>query len=190
MISDTISKFNRDTVWLATGVLGTVAFAALVLVIQEYQPKAKKTESSLLANVDFERAGSAPAKVSGSSGKIAAGQGSNGDHTFTEKAILETPFSQSQPEAARPVVPLPRADRNTTQANRDCRNSPRTVEPKARNARNRSSWPSRTADVKRRLIELWHLSLARSAKARTWTAFSNLHRGGSKKAAYTAGTIQ
>jgi hypothetical protein len=30
---DTISKFNRDTVWLATGVLGTVVFAALVLVI-------------------------------------------------------------------------------------------------------------------------------------------------------------
>ena len=29
--------FNRDTVWLATGVLGAVVFAALVLVVQEHQ---------------------------------------------------------------------------------------------------------------------------------------------------------
>jgi hypothetical protein len=31
---DTISKFNRDTVWLATGVLGTVVFAALMLAFR------------------------------------------------------------------------------------------------------------------------------------------------------------
>jgi hypothetical protein len=43
-------------------------------------------------------------------------------------------------------------------------------------------------DVKRRLIELWHESLAKSAKSRSWTAFSNLNRGASKKAAYTAET--
>jgi hypothetical protein len=36
------------------------------------------------------------------------------------------------------------------------------------------------------LIELWHQSLARSKKSRDWTAFSNLNRGVSKKAAYTA----
>src|SRR5580700_9657511 len=36
--SDVIRRFNRDTVWLATGVLGTVIFAALVLAVQEHQP--------------------------------------------------------------------------------------------------------------------------------------------------------
>jgi hypothetical protein len=44
------------------------------------------------------------------------------------------------------------------------------------------------ADVKKRLIELWHQSLAITEKSRSWTAFSNLNRGVSKKAAYTAAT--
>jgi hypothetical protein len=192
VISDTIRKFNRDTIWLAAGVLGTVAFAALVLVIQECQPKAKQAKSDLLENVDLERAGSALAKLSGSNGKVTPEQGSSVDHAFTETPILEIPSSESQPGGATPVLRLPPADRHGTQANRDSRisvhreDSTRKVEAKGRNARNRSSWFFRTVDVKRRLIELWHLSLARSARARTWTAFSNLHRGTSKKAAYTA----
>jgi hypothetical protein len=41
------------------------------------------------------------------------------------------------------------------------------------------------ADVKKRLIELWQQSLAITEKSRSWTAFSNLNRGVSKKAAYT-----
>jgi hypothetical protein len=51
--SDTISKFNRDIVWLTTGVLGTVVFAALVLVILECQPKARM-ERLLQINVRFD----------------------------------------------------------------------------------------------------------------------------------------
>jgi hypothetical protein len=47
---DTISRFNRDTVWLATGVLGTVIFAALVLAVQEHQPNATQAERGLLLN--------------------------------------------------------------------------------------------------------------------------------------------
>jgi hypothetical protein len=192
--SDTIRKFNRDTVWLATGVLGIVAFAALVLVIQEFQPKAKQAESALWANVGLERAGSAPAKVSGSDAKMPAGQGSGMDHAFTETPVVEIPSSQTEPGSPTPVLPSPPADRHGTQANQDSRisvhreDSARTGGPKARNARYKSSWASRTVDVKRRLIELWHLSLARMAQARTWTAFSNLHKWGSKKAAYTAET--
>jgi hypothetical protein len=40
--------------------------------------------------------------------------------------------------------------------------------------------------VKMRLIALWHQSLARTEKSRSWTTFSNLNRGTRKKAAYTA----
>jgi len=36
--SDIIKGFNRDTGWLATGVLCSVVFAALVLAVQEYHP--------------------------------------------------------------------------------------------------------------------------------------------------------
>jgi hypothetical protein len=192
--SDTISKFNRDTVWLAMGVLGTVVFAALVLVIQECQPKAKQAEGELLSNVGLERAASAPAKVSGSNGRVTPEQGRSVDHGFTETPVVEMPSAQTEPGAAASVLPLPPGDRHGTQANRDSGISirqedfPRPVGPKARNARYRSSWASRTVDVKRRLIELWHLSLVRSAKAGTWAAFSSLHRRASKKAAYAAET--
>jgi hypothetical protein len=48
---------------------------------------------------------------------------------------------------------------------------------------------SRYVGVKRRLIELWHQSLAQNEKSRSWTAFSNLKTGATKKAAYTAATI-
>ena len=47
-----IRRFNRDTVWLATGVLGTVIFAAVMVAVQECQRKATEAERypSLNAN--------------------------------------------------------------------------------------------------------------------------------------------
>jgi hypothetical protein len=64
----------------------------------------------------------------------------------------------------------------------------RAIGQKARNASNRSSVASRSVDVKRQLLELWHRSLAKSEKSGNWTAFSNLNRGAKKKAAYIAET--
>src|SRR6202035_150836 len=92
------------------------------------------------------------------------------DHAFTETPPQEIPSLQTEPAAE-----APRQD--STQA----------PAPNTRNLRNGSSVASRITDVKRRLIELWHQSLARS-ETRSWTAFSNLNRGVSKKAAYTAET--
>jgi hypothetical protein len=34
MTSDMVNRFNRDTRWLAIGLLGTLVFAALVLAVQ------------------------------------------------------------------------------------------------------------------------------------------------------------
>jgi hypothetical protein len=78
----------------------------------------------------------------------------------------------------------------TTQKNRDVprQDSTKAPAPKSRNARNKSSAASRSIDVKRRLIELWHQSLAKTEKSRSWTAFSKLNSGVKKKAAYTAAT--
>ena len=50
MTRNTISRFNRETVWLATGVLGTVVFAALVLAVQERQAMVTQAERGLLLN--------------------------------------------------------------------------------------------------------------------------------------------
>src|SRR5271165_6156896 len=86
---------------------------------------------------------------------------------------------------------IPETNRNDAQANPDSETLARRQDsrgPKARNASKRSSVASRTVDVKRRLIELWHLSLAKNKKSRSWTAFSNLNRGERRKAAYTAET--
>jgi hypothetical protein len=46
--SDVIRSFNRDTLWLAVGVLGSVVFAALVLVVLEHQSKAVQGERDRL----------------------------------------------------------------------------------------------------------------------------------------------
>jgi hypothetical protein len=186
---DTISKFNRDTVWLTTGVLGTVVFAALVLVIQECQPKATQAQRDLLPKATLDRAGGVLAESSGSNGKMTAGQGSSVDHAFTENSIDEIPTSQTEPGATNSVIALPPVNLNGAQTNLDSRlkHSARAITPRVQNAR-RSSLASRTIDVKRRLIELWHESLVRSSKFRSWTAFSNLKYGVRKKAAYTAET--
>jgi hypothetical protein len=181
---DTIRKFNRDTVWLAAGVLGTVVFAALVLAVQECQPKATQTGNDLLLNANPARAGSVLAKSS-----LNPGLGSSVDHPFTEASIPEIPFSQTEAGAATNFIALPPVNFNGAQTNLDLRrkDSARAITPRVQNAR-RSSLASKTIDVKRRLIELWHKSLARSTKSRSWTAFSNLKNELRKKAAYTAET--
>jgi len=189
---DTIGRFNRDAVWLATGVLGTVVFAALVIVVQECQPKATEAERDLLLNANPATLASVVAKSSSSNGKMTAGPGSSVDHAFTETPLQEIPSSQTELAASTPVLALIPENRNDAQANPDSgplarrQDSARAIGPKARNASNRSSAASRSGDVKRRLIELWHQSLAKSAKSRSWTAFSNLTMGAKKKAAYTA----
>jgi hypothetical protein len=193
---DTISKFNRETVWLATGVLGTVVFAALVLAVQEWQPKATQTERGLLLNASPATVASVIAKSSNSNGKMTPGRGSSVDHTLTETSLQEIPSAQTEPAASTPVLALaPEINSNDAQANpgpgtlaQGRQDSARAIGPKARNARDRSSVASRSLDVKRRLIELWHQSLAKTEKSRSWTAFSNLNRGERKKAAYTAET--
>jgi len=189
-----ISRFNRDTVWLATGVLGTVIFAAVMVAVQECQRKATEAERDLLLNANPATVAGVVANTSNADGKMTPGPGSSVDHAFTETPPQEIPSSQMEPAASTPVLALIPENRNDAQANPDAgpladrQDSARAIGPKARNASNRSSVASRTVDVKRRLIELWHQSLAKSEKSRSWTAFSNLNRGVRKKAAYTAET--
>ena len=98
-----------------------------------------------------------------------------------------------EPAASTHVLALtPETNRNDAQANPDSRTLPRrqdsarAIGPGGGNVRNRSSVALGSVDVKRRLVELWHESLARSEKSRGWTAFSNLTGGAKKKTAYTA----
>ena len=132
MTSDVISRFNRDTWWLAAGVLGTVIFAALMVAVQERQPKAV-------------------AKSSSSNGKMTPGPGSSVDLASTETSLQEIPSSQTEPAVSTPVLALtPETNRNDAQANPGSgtlalpKDSMRAIGQKARNAINRSSVASRS----------------------------------------------
>ena len=52
MTGDVIKGYNRDIVWLATGVLGAVVLAALMLAVEERQPKATQAERDLLPHAN------------------------------------------------------------------------------------------------------------------------------------------
>jgi hypothetical protein len=205
--NDVIKRFNRDTGLLATGVLGVVVFAALLLavLVQERHPKAddlseeaRQAESGLLPNANpATRFTVVSLNGKSSSGKTTSEQTSSVGHAFAEISPKEIPSSQMESAASTPtpVLPFtPEIDRQEVQANTSSwspghrQDSVRAIRPKNRDVRDRSSVVLRSFDVKMRLIALWHQSLARSEKSRNWTAFSNLNRGVRKKAAYTAET--
>ena len=205
--NDVIRRFNRDTGRLAMGVLGAVVFAALILavLVQERHPKAddltkeaRQAERDLLLNAN-------PATLftvvglngKSSTDKMTSAQASSVDHAFTEISPKEIPSSQMKAAASTPTPVLaftPEINRHDVQANTSSwspvhwQDSARVIRPKIRNVRDRSSVVLRSVDVKMRLIALWHQSLARSEKSRSWTASSNLNRGVRKKAAYIAET--
>jgi hypothetical protein len=201
--SDIIRGFNRDTARLATGVLGAVALAALMLAVQEHQPtKASPTKetvqagSDLLLNANLITGGSVVAKSSND--KMASGEGSGVEHAFNKTSPQDGPSSQIEPAGMAPTPVLafaPEINRDDTRTNfgsvplahwQD--DSARTRGPKARKEKNKASLRFGTVEVQRRLIELWHQSLVKSEKSRNWMAFSKLNSGLKKKAAYTAGT--
>jgi hypothetical protein len=186
LIRDTIGRFNRDTVWLATGVLGTVVFAALVLAVEEWQPDARPAERGVLLNANPATAGSVVARSSKSDSKMTPGRESSDDPGLTEASPPEIPSAQTKPAASTPAPILAL----TPEINRSAHGlRPAPVKgQRTHNLRNTSSLAYGYVGVKRRLIELWHQSLARKESSRTWTAFSNLNREARKKAAYTAET--
>lgn len=95
MTRDTISRFNRDTFWLATGILGIVIFAALVLATREHQPNATPADQDLLLNANPARVSSAIAIGSDVSTGMNPGPGSNVDHEFDETPLQETPLRET-----------------------------------------------------------------------------------------------
>jgi hypothetical protein len=183
---DVIKGYNRDTAWLATGVLGAVVLAALMLAVEERQPKATQAERDLLPNANSATVESVVAKSSNVNGEMTPRAGSGADPEFTETPVQENPSSQRESAASTPTAVLALTPEMNRNAHRQDSSGARGL--KTRNGRNRSSVVFGSAYVKRRLIELWHQSLVKSEKSPNWTAFSKLNNGLKKKAAYTAAT--
>jgi hypothetical protein len=194
--SETIRRFNRDTRRLAMGVLSVLVCAVLVLavLVQERKPKA---DDLIMVNANSFNG----FKVTGLNGKSSgdkttSGQANSVDQACTE--ISEEEKSSPQMEAAvstptpvlgfAPEISHTKARLNTFSWMPVIRQTARVIGPKIRNVNSRSSVGFGTAAVKRRLIELWHKSLAQSEKSMSWTAFSKLNSGLKKKTAYTAST--
>ena len=203
--SDVIRRFNRDTKWLATLVVGAVVSAALILAVllQERHPRAddltkeaRLAEGDLLLNADSATRFTV-ADFSGkrSTRKMTSGQATSVDHAFTEISPQEDPSSQMEALASTPTSVLaftPKINRQDVQANASSRtlshrqDSGRVLGLKVPRAS--SSVRPRSVDVKMRLIALWHQSLMRTERSRSWTLFSNSNKGDKKKVSYIAKT--
>jgi hypothetical protein len=183
VIRETIIRFNRDTAWLATGVVGTVLFAAIVLAVQEHQPNAKPGGNDLSVKANPASMLAVVANGSSADTGSAPTQESSVDRAPV-KASLDGKDSSSQKKSATsgsdPAF-TPEAGRHEHSPESTRRRGSRSS-----NERNRPSVAFGNSDVKKRLIELWHQSLAKNDKSRSWTAFSHLNRGVHNKAAYTA----
>ena len=180
-----IRGFNRYTTWLATGLLSSVAFAALVLAVQEWHPKAadqgeeeRPTRGDLLLNANpgtLSKIVSLSAESSKS--EITSGQATSVDHVFTAILPQENPPPPMEtPESTQtPVVaPTPEINQPDAQATASPWSSvqrqdfARAIRAKIHNIRHKSRVRVRFVDVKKRLIALWHQSLARSQRSRSY----------------------
>ncbi len=171
-----ISKFNRDTIVLTVGLLGTVIFAALVLAVQELHSKAAvvideatQTGGDLPPNANP----AALSKIMGlnakNTGEIASDPAMNLDDGFNPEN------SQTGPHAnARSWSPAHR------------QGSARVIRAKIPSVRAHPPLWAKLADVKMRLFAFWHRKLAPTERSRGWTQFSN--KGKWKKVSYTAET--
>ena len=205
--SDVIRRFNRDTGWLATGVLGAVVFAALILavLVQERHPKAddlteesRQAEGDLLLNPNpGTRFTAVGLNGKSSTDKMISGKATSADHAFTEIFPQENPSSQMESAASTPIPVLaftPEINRHDVQANAGSwtpahrQDSGRVIGLKVSRARSRSFVRPRFVDVQMRLIALWHQSLARSERSRSSTQFSSSNKGYRKKVSYTVET--
>jgi hypothetical protein len=183
--NDVITKFNRETRCVLTGVLGAVVFAGLMLalMVQERYPNAADSaeeavqaggDLSLNTNVSTLAKNVVLTRKS-STGEIAPGQASSLDQAPPKISSRENPSSQMEAATSTPtpvVAFTPEIDHHDVQTNTSswipAHSLPR--------GRSRSSVRPRFVDVKMRLIALWHQSLMRSERTRTWTLSSNFKK--------------
>jgi hypothetical protein len=158
-----------------------------VLAFQEHQPNAAPEGRDPSVNANPATMASAIAKSFNSDRKLTPPEGTGLDHATPESLPhkIESSFMTDKVASTSDLA-------FKTEANGH-EHGPDSLQPRRRkssNGRNRSSVVFGSVDVRRRLIELWHQSLATRKKSRNWTAFSHLNSAASKKAAYTAETNQ
>ena len=174
-INKIIKRFNGSTTWVGTGLLAPVIFAAVMVALQERHAKTddrtkeeSQTTGVLLQNADSSAISDVVGSDNKSSGEITSGQATSVDRGLTPE--INHPDVQANTSSWSPAhsqVPA------------------RAILPKISNVRHRLSVRPRIDDVKMRLIALWHRSLARPERSRTWAVYSNSNKVEKKKVVYT-----
>jgi len=171
-------RFNRDTMLVVTGLLGTVIFAALVLAVQEHHSlpaqvaeRATQTSGEVLPNANPVGLSEVAGLSAKSIDKISSEQAKSFDDGFKPE------INHADPQAnVSSWSPAQRHD------------SARVIRPTIANVRHRSSTRLRFVDAKMWFLALWHRGLQRAEKSRGWTQFWNSNKERRKKVSYTAET--
>jgi hypothetical protein len=164
-----IQKFNRNTTWVATGLLGSVVFAALMIALQDLQSKSEDLASQ--SSVDLSPGPSGVATTEA-----------------TPIAISNAEIVSEQPAklgpGSTPVINQPAVKPDLTSQSQVSGASAVSINEKNQKGRLRSSAHSRYVGAKARLIALWHQHL-RHQKSLGWTLSNDWRK---KKISYTAAT--
>jgi hypothetical protein len=171
-----IKRFNRNTTWVATGLLSSVVFAALMVALQERHAETDdltKEGRQTTGDLSLNTYPAAISDVAGSNekgtGEITSGQATNVDRGLTPE--INHPDVQAVATSWSPARQPDSAGLS-----------------KIPSVRHRTFMRHRRVDVKMRLIALWHQSLMPSEKSRGWTLFSNSNQWRRKKISNTAET--
>ena len=198
--NDVLRRFNRDTAWLAVGLLSILVLAALALALLPPQPH--RAIHSLAAPASQDKSTTSLTEDAAVLSLIVDSNSESSAIEVTSKTLAHvdqgatgssSKESVARREAARSIpapILLPEPTPNFAMANVDNRShvqrkeAARAFRAKGPHRRSKSSYALTDADVKKRLIELWHQSLERTEKPQNWSTFSKLDR--KKKAALIA----
>jgi hypothetical protein len=174
-------RFDRNSAWLATGILSSLISAALLFAVQERHPKVtdqakedKETSRAVLVNANpgvLSKVGTLGAESS--TGEIRLGQAINVARGSAAISPQQNPFAwmeiPERPTQASVSTLTPKNDQPVAQANANQQpsvrglDSARVIRPKTHNIRPRASVRRKFVDSKMRLLALWHQGLAQKS---------------------------
>lgn len=187
-----IRRFNRDTEWVALLVLGALVSLTLgfAFLVQERYPGASDLRDGVRqADTDFLRSEeSSVDKVSSSHSTSvfpAVAEISNPENSLSHlEAVSSSAAVPAPPEMNSQEVRL--NESSWSQGKRP--DAARVTGAKTPNARPRFFLRPRIVDVKMRLLALWHQSLSRNERSRSWTPLTNTNKGQKQRISYTVAT--
>jgi hypothetical protein len=184
---DVLRRFDRDTQFVAAGLLSAMSCAALLIIASMPESRydireASKPKSDLAASAEA----AVPFKTAPKAEKSASLEMAlNTDQKFAEVSAKEDPPGAPPDTSYRPVETpgsnssSPRAPSSQNPIDAQITITQREpveelAEPKSKPLRHRTSTHRKLADLKTRLLMLWHASLIRAARKHS-DGFNDYH---------------